>query len=153
MGLGGLRQQRWTARLVPPDIGCRCGPSATNARCLRHRGVKLSTGPATVPSHERGRPARTTGADDRHRNGAVHESQSAGAELSVVQEAWTEIRRAYGWPRTWFPLALFAAASWGTWGSFSDGAGDRIFGTFPLLAPVVLVSCCVIAQGWGRDIT
>src|SRR5690625_7645585 len=76
---------------------------------------------------------------ERVENGAVHEGLGEGARSGFTQAAWEEIRRAYGWPRTCFPLALFAAASWGTWDSFSDGAGDRLYGTFTLLAPVLLV--------------
>src|SRR5690625_6921620 len=69
---------------------------------------------------------------ERVENGAVHEGLGEGARSGFTQAAWEEIRRAYGWPRTCFPLALFAAASWGTWDSFSDGAGDRLYGTFTL---------------------
>ena len=90
---------------------------------------------------------------ERVENGAVHEGLGEGARSGFTQAAWEEIRRAYGWPRTCFPLALFAAASWGTWDSFSDGAGDRLYGTFTLLAPVLLVSYYVIAQAWREGIS
>lgn len=83
----------------------------------------------------------------------VGESPDPETEISFRRLAWEEIQRAYRWPRTWFPLLLFALASWGTWDSFHDGAGDRVYGTFTLLAPVALASCYVIALGWAKGIT
>src|SRR5699024_10090308 len=90
---------------------------------------------------------------ERGENGAVHAGLGGGAGSGVTDAAWEEVRRAYGWPRICFPLALLAAASGGTWDSFSDGAGDRLYGTFTLLAPVLLVSYYVIAQAWREGIS
>lgn len=78
------------------------------------------------------------------------EAPGPGEDVSFRQLGWEEIQRAYRWPRTWFPVLLFVASSWGTWDSFYDGDADRLYGTFPLLAPLVLVSCHVIALGWAK---